>query len=76
MTITVSRKVLYAIGGVLLLVLAGVLGALIAGGGGGAATTTVVETIEAPSSNLEEVETVEEEPDEAETGDCDAKGIN
>lgn len=76
MTITVPRKVLFAIGGILLLVLAGVFGALIAGGGGGTTTTTVVETVETQSFGSEEVEAVEEEPEDAEDSNCDAKGIN
>ncbi|HEU5254159.1 MAG TPA: DUF4352 domain-containing protein [Solirubrobacterales bacterium] len=76
MTITVSRKVLYAIGGVLLLVLAGFLGALIAGGDGGTTTTTVVETVEAQSSSSEEVETVKDDSEDAGRSDCDSQGIN
>ncbi|HSS41217.1 MAG TPA: DUF4352 domain-containing protein [Solirubrobacterales bacterium] len=76
MTITVSRKVLYAVGGILLLVLAGFLGALIGGGGGGTTTTTVVETVEAEGLGSEEAEPVEEESEDAESSECDARGIN
>ena len=77
MTITVSRKVLYAVGGVVLLILAGFLGALIAGGDGATTTTTtVLETVEAQSSSSGEAETVEEEPADEGSSDCDSLGIN
>src|SRR5689334_14943871 len=76
MTITVSRKVLYAVGGALLLVLAGFLGALIAGGDGETTTTTVVETVETPGPSSEEVEAVEDESEDKESTSCDSLGIN
>lgn len=82
MTVTVPRKVLYAIGGVTLLVIAGLLGALIAGGDSETTTTTVISTVEAAESDIaatEESDTggdgsasSEDSPD----GSCDAKGIN
>lgn len=72
------------LGGILIVVIAGVLGAAIGGGDG--TTTTVVETVEARSEeNSEEALDEEEEDEAAETdvvsdeddaGDCDAQGIN
>lgn len=84
MTFTVSRKVLLVLGGVAVVVLAGVLGALIAGGGGGATTTTVVEAVEAEESGTAEGVSAEEEDleaeeaeeaDDSEAGSCEELGI-
>ena len=85
MTFTVSRKALIALGGVAVVVLAGVLGALIAGGGGDTTTVTVVETVEAEESVSSEDVAAEEAALEAEeaaeetdgaVGGCDDLGIN
>jgi len=81
MTFTISRKVLYVVGGIAVIVIAGVIGALIGGGG---RDTTVVKTVEvtAPAAGEEggeeeaAFEAEEEEAETAEAGDCDEKGIN
>ncbi len=82
LTFTVSRKVLYVLGGIGIVVLAGVLGAAIADGGSNPETTTVVETVEVEAeaaseeTEAEEAENISAESEEEAEGDCDELGIN
>lgn len=78
MTITVSRKVLYVLGGVLVVVLAGVLGAAIAGGGSKTETTTVVETVSSDGSDQPDdgAQEAEDAVAASASDDCDSMGIN
>lgn len=85
LTFTVSRKVLYVLGGLVVVVLAGVLGAVIGGGAGSdTSTTTVVRTVTAGAAEdaQDAVDAIEDEEGKEESiasgseDTCDELGIN